>query len=118
MLEVHRQNGASKNRFGNRKLRNASIITPLPVQNKKFIKEKKMKTKTHTFATALIIMMILAIGSSMAFGQNKADQQETASYIEDQGNTLVGVWESVGSVTSDCQTGEPTGPVIRALYSF
>jgi hypothetical protein len=76
---------------------------------------KNMKSKTQNFFIALTI--ILAIASSAAFGQNKSEQQ-TASLTDEQANTLVGVWESVGPVSADCQTGEPSGPVIRALYSF
>ncbi len=76
-----------------------------------------MKTKTQTFITALAIMITLTIGSSIAFGQNKADKQSADSLTKNQGNDLVGVWQSV-SPTVDCQTGVPNGPPIKVLYNF
>ncbi len=77
-----------------------------------------MKSKTQTFVIALAMMITLTIGSSMVFGQNKADNQSTDLSQNEQGNTLVGVWESVAPIGVDCQTREPFGPTIRSLYNI
>ncbi len=87
-----------------------------------------MKTKTQTFVVALAMMFTLTISSSVAFGQDKDDRQSADSLTvkqsktvdnEGQGNALVGVWEEVNvPATVDCQTREPNGPTINALYTF
>lgn len=77
-----------------------------------------MKTKIQTFIIALAIMITLTSGSSMVFGQNNADKQSSNSIIDEQGNALVGVWESVAPLGVDCQTGKPFGPNIRAIYNI
>jgi hypothetical protein len=71
-----------------------------------------MNTKkiTQIFIIALAMMFMLTIGSSMAFGQRQS--------TDGLGNALVGVWESVAPAGVDCQTGEPIGSTIRALYTF
>ena len=82
---------------------------------------------TQTFVIALAMMFTLTIGSSVALGQDRDDKQSADSLTveqsktvdsQEQGNTLVGVWESVAPALVDCQTGEPFGPIIRALYTF
>ena len=73
------------------------------------------KNTTKTFIIALAMMFTLAIGSSMAFGQNKAEL--TASPTEEQGNALAGAWQ--GSFTPrDCQTGEMAPFSIKVLFTF
>ncbi len=76
------------------------------------------KNTTQTFIIALAIIFTLAVGSTLAFGQNKTDQISINSPLEEQGNDLVGVWEYVGPAEVDCQTRVPSGPTIRALYTF
>jgi len=75
-----------------------------------------IKKATQTFVIALAMMIMLAIGSTTAFGQRQlTDEQST----NEQSNALVGVWESVAPAAIDCQTGMPIpGPTIRALYTF
>ncbi|MCA1625576.1 MAG: hypothetical protein LC768_13880 [Acidobacteria bacterium] len=72
------------------------------------------KNTTRTFVIALAMMLALAIVPTMGFGQIRVLNPPQ----EEQGNDLVGVWESVAPVTTDCQTGEQMGPTIRALYNF
>lgn len=64
------------------------------------------KISTQTFVITLAMIFTLTIGSSVIFGQNKAD-------------ALEGVWESVVTAT-DCQTGlpDPTVPPFKALLTF
>ena len=77
------------------------------------------KNTTQTFVIALAMMLALAIVPTMAFGQNKGDEQSIASTEDEQGNDLVGVWQVSASATVDCQTGLPDGsPPVRVLYSF
>ena len=75
---------------------------------------------------ALALMVTLMISTAPAFGQSqefkqladsRADELKVTSE-ERLGSSLVGVWESVSPVSVDCQTGAPTGPIIRALYNF
>ena len=75
---------------------------------------------TQTFVIALAMMFTLTIGSSVAFGQDKDDKQSADLLNQERGlnNALVGVWESLSPATIDCQTGVPSGPLIRALYTF
>jgi hypothetical protein len=71
------------------------------------------KKTTQTFVIALAMMITLTIGSTMVFGQDKANKRS----IDEPGNTLVGVWQS--TVTSyDCQTGAPFGDSIKSLFTF
>ena len=89
-----------------------------------------MKTRKQTFVIALAMMATLAIGSSVAFGQDKDDNQSADSLTVEQsktvgnkgrGNTLVGVWEEVDvPAETDCATGLPLPgtPIIRALLTF
>ena len=85
------------------------------------------KKTTQTFVIALAMMFTLTIGSSVAFGQDKDDEQSADSLTVEQsksvddkghGNALVGVWEEVTPAFVDCQTPEPGGPTIRALLTF
>lgn len=77
------------------------------------------RTLAQTFVLALAMMITLTIGSSVAFGQDKADKQSVNSPADEQGNDLVGVWQVSASATVDCQTGVPDGsPPVRILYSF
>lgn len=85
-----------------------------------------MKTTAKTLSVALAMMVTLTIGST--FGQDKHDKQLTDSRTveqskavdnEDQDSALTGVWEEVSvPATVDCQTGQPNGPTINALYTF
>jgi hypothetical protein len=52
--------------------------------------------------------------------EREADQQSIASTQDEQGNTLVGVWETVAPALNDCQTGvpDPSSPIIRVLQKF
>ncbi len=88
-----------------------------------------MKTTKQTFVLALAMMAMLTIGSSVAFGQDKDDEQSADSLTaeqsktmgnERQGNTLVGVWETVAPALNDCETGlpAPDSPIIRVLQKF
>ncbi|MDQ3653308.1 MAG: hypothetical protein M3458_24105 [Acidobacteriota bacterium] len=88
-----------------------------------------MKTTKQTFVIALAMMATLAIGSSAAFGQDKDDNQSADSLTVEQGktagnkgqgNTLVGVWETVAPALNDCETGlpAPDSPIIRVLQKF
>jgi hypothetical protein len=52
------------------------------------------------------------------FFRNYFALKTTQSPLEEQGNDLVGVWEYVGPAEVDCQTRVPSGPTIRALYTF
>ena len=79
----------------------------------------------QTMGMALAMMVTLMIGTAPAFGQGQDFKQLADSTYEDKtaseeklGNSLIGVWESVGAVNIDCQTGEPSGPTIRTLYNF
>jgi hypothetical protein len=77
--------------------------------------ETKMNTKNtiQTFVIALAMMITLTIGSSVAFGQNKADKRS----IDEPGNSLVGTWQSV--VTSyNCQTGVSDPAPIKSLLTY
>ena len=67
---------------------------------------------TQISIIALAMMFMLTIGSFMVFGQRQS--------TDEQGNDLVGVWESVAPATADCQTGlpDPNAPIIRVLYTF
>src|SRR6266404_8748194 len=93
---------------------------PLCENNSKENWRKNMKTRTltQTLVIALAMMLALAIVPSMAVGQNKADNQSIISPTEELGNDLVGIWEEVAPAGVDCQTREPLGPTIRALYTF
>lgn len=79
------------------------------------------KNTIQTFVIALAIMFTLTIASSVAFGQDKGDKQ-SADLLnreeQERDNDLVGVWEAVGPAEVNCQTREPFGPTIRALYTF
>ena len=77
------------------------------------------KNTTQTFVIVLAMMIVLAIGSSMAFGQDKTGGESVIINADGQGKDLVGVWEAV-SVPSenDCQTGSPIGPLINVSYTF
>lgn len=79
------------------------------------------KNTIQTFVIASAMMLALAIVPTLAFGQDKADQQSADLLNQEQGrdNALVGVWQSVVT-TIDCQTGEPdpTVPPIKVLYTF
>ena len=90
-----------------------------------------MKTRilTQTFVLALAMMFTLTTGSSLAFGQDKDDNQSAESFTAEQSktvnnegrrNTLVGVWETVAPALNDCETGEPApdSPIIRVLQKF
>ena len=69
-----------------------------------------MNTKKQTFAIVLGAMLALAIVPSLAFGQNKNEQDD---------NDLVGVWQIAASATVDCATGLPDGqPTTPVNYSF
>lgn len=52
--------------------------------------------------------------------EREAGQQSIASTQDEQGNTLVGVWETVAPALNDCQTGlpDPNSPIIRVLQKF
>ena len=77
------------------------------------------KNTKKTFVIVLAMMLTMAIVPTMAFGQNKGDEQSIASTEDEQGNDLVGVWQVSASATVDCQTGLPDGsPPVRVLYSF
>jgi len=79
----------------------------------------KTKNTTKTFVIALAMMFALAIVPTMAFGQNKDDNQTLNSSQDNQGNDLVGVWEAVGVPSEfDCVTGMPIGPLINVMYTF
>ncbi len=71
-------------------------------------------TKKQTFIIALAMMITLAIVPTMAFGQTRILNPPQ----DEQGNDLVGVWESVAPLGVDCQTREPFGPNIRQLYNI
>jgi len=84
---------------------------------------------TQTFVLALAMMFTLTIGSSLVFGQDKDDKQSADSLTveqsktvdnEGQGNTLVGVWETLAPALNDCETGLPApgSPIIRVLQKF
>jgi len=75
------------------------------------------------------MMATLTTGSSVAFGQHKDDEQSADSRTaeqsktvgsERQGNTLVGVWETMAPALNDCETGlpAPDSPIIRVLQKF
>ncbi len=79
------------------------------------------KNTTQTFIIALAMMFTLAIGSSMVFGQGKADKESVISTADRQSNDLVGAWEEVNvPAETDCVTGLPLPgtPIIRASLSF
>ena len=77
-----------------------------------------MNTTKKTFVIAVALTLALAIVPSMAFAQNKGDNQSSASPTEEQGNALTGVWQELGvPAFVDCQTGEP-GPIINVAYTF
>ncbi len=89
----------------------------------------KTRTLTQTFALALAMMFTLTTGSSVAFGQDKDDNQSADSLTVEQsktvdnkghGNTLVGVWETLAPALNDCETGlpAPDSPIIRVLQKF
>jgi hypothetical protein len=83
--------------------------------------EMNRKNTTQTFVIALAIMLALATVPSMAFAQNKADNQSSVSPAGEEGNPLVGVWEELNvPAENDCVTGSPVPgtPIIRALLSF
>jgi hypothetical protein len=69
-------------------------------------------------------MLAQAIGSSVAVGQDMKGDSDYPTKLSQpggngsHGNTLVGVWEEVGSAEVDCQTREPFGPTIHALLTF
>ncbi len=69
------------------------------------------KKTTQTLIIALAMMFTLAINSTTVFGQKEVISPAN------EGNNLVGVWQSV-SPTVDCQTGVPNGPPIKVLYNF
>ncbi len=79
-----------------------------------------MKTQTQTFVIALALMLALAIVPTLAFGQAKTDSPKLNSPQDEQGNTLVGVWEAVVPALNDCETGLPApgSPIIRVLQKF
>ena len=71
--------------------------------------------------TAQTILIALVAMATPVLGQVQDDltvEPIRSTRSEKLGNSLVGVWESVSPVTTDCQTGEPTGPTVRALYNF
>jgi hypothetical protein len=77
------------------------------------------KNTTKTFVIALAMMLALAIVPTMAFGQDKDDNQSIISPQDSRGNDLVGVWEAVGVPSeNDCATGTPIGPLINVTYTF
>ena len=84
------------------------------------MKTKTKNTTAQTFVIALAVMLALSIGSTIVFGQNKTIRKASNSAKEDLGNSLVGVWESVGPATTNCETGafDPDSPIIRVLYKF
>jgi len=71
-------------------------------------------TKKQTFVIALAMMITLAIVPTLAFGQTRI----LIPPQNEQGNDLVGVWESVAPLGVDCQTRVPYGPNIRQLYNI
>jgi hypothetical protein len=81
--------------------------------------EMNRKNTAPTFVIALAIMLALAVVPYTTSAQNKADNQSSVSPAGEEGNPLVGVWEEVSvPATVDCQTGQPNGPTINALYTF
>src|SRR3954469_9609912 len=74
---------------------------------------ENMKTRNlmHTFVIAVATTAILTIGSSLVYGQDKADKQPADSAKEEQSNSLEGTWQSVVT-PRDCQTG------VAAPFSF
>ncbi len=79
------------------------------------------KKTTQTFVIALAMTFTLAIGTTMVFGQDKADKQVIDASTDDAGNDLVGVWEALNvPAENDCVTGAPLPgtPIIRVLNTF
>jgi hypothetical protein len=80
-----------------------------------------MNTKTlkQTFVIAFALMITFTVGSSVAFGQDKADGQLSAAPKDkdDQDNTLEGTWQSVVT-PRDCVTGAPAPFSFKALTTF
>ncbi|MDQ2976270.1 MAG: hypothetical protein M3R69_12795 [Acidobacteriota bacterium] len=78
----------------------------------------KTRTLTQRFVMALAMMLALAIVPSMAFAQNKTDNQSNVSSTDEEGNALVGVWQQIAvPAFVDCQTGAP-GSIINVAYTF
>ncbi|HEX3100525.1 MAG TPA: hypothetical protein VHQ01_01965 [Pyrinomonadaceae bacterium] len=68
-----------------------------------------MKTKnTQTLVIALAMILTLAIGPALVFGQDKADNRAPASGNDESSNNLEGVWQTVVTFR-DCHTGVAFG---------
>ena len=65
-----------------------------------------------------ILRLTLVVGLLAAGGPVVAQDRDEPGTVEQQGKALVGVWESVGPAGIDCQTREPFGPIIRAVYTL
>jgi len=71
---------------------------------------------SRTMKRTLVVMAVmstLTIGSTTVFGEGKADKDSGDS----QGNTLVGVWQSVGT-SRDCVTGAPAPTSFKGVTTY
>jgi hypothetical protein len=77
--------------------------------------EENMNTRIlkQAFVVAMAVMGSLTIGSTMVFGQDKADKQSDDS----PGNTLEGVWQPV-LTQRNCNTGVPAPTSFKGLSTF
>jgi hypothetical protein len=71
------------------------------------------RTMKRALVVAMTVMGTLTIGSTSVFGQGKADQNSDDS----QGNTLVGVWQSVVTLR-DCVTGAPAPTSFKGVSTY
>ena len=70
---------------------------------------------TKVSRVSLLTLAVLAIG---AVGPATAQDRDDRQFGEEQGHSLVGVWESVAQGAVDCETREPFGPIIRSVYTI
>ncbi len=63
----------------------------------------------------LMTLAVVALAGGDSVGAQGREEREAG---KPDGNTLVGVWESVAQGGVDCHTREPFGPIIRSVYTI